>query len=140
MLEKYLQTQKDNLNLMQQRQMQLKNQVEMEQYRLIKLSEHIAALEKPEQMACSLSLKNLAGLKNIMQDLQQEQQVRSEQAEQEMLQQQQACRKQAAYNQGITELLNTRSQKEALKQQRQEQKVQDELSMQMFFRQQAKSF
>jgi len=136
MLEKYLQTQKDSLNLMQQRQFQLQQQADAEQQRLIKLSEHIASLEKPEQMACSLSLKNLAGLKDLMSCLQQEQQERINQATDEVLRQQQACRKQAVYNQGITELLDARAKKEAVKIHRQEQKVQDELSMQLFLRQQ----
>lgn len=138
MLKKYLQTQKDSLNLMQQRQFQLQQQADTEQQRLIKLSEHIASLEKSEQMACSLSLKNLAGLKDLMGSLQQEQQQRIEQATDEVLRQQQVCRKQAVYNQGITELLDARAKKEAVKVHRQEQKVQDELSMQLFLRQQSR--
>lgn len=134
MLKKYLQTQQDNLDQMKVRQVQLQNNAELEQQRLIQLSEHIASLEKPEKMVCSLSLQNLAGLKMIMQELQQEQQQRSEQALQEVSMQQQACRKQAAYNMGISELLSSREQVAMQQKQRQEQKQQDELSMQMFFR------
>ncbi|MBU1309406.1 MAG: hypothetical protein KKE30_07735 [Gammaproteobacteria bacterium] len=134
MLKKYLQTQQDNFDLMRSRFSQLQQLAEQEQQRSSLLSQHINGMESSEQMACSLSLQNLSGLKGLMHDMAAQQQLRSEAAVQEANRQQQACNKQAAYNLAIAQLLEQRQQRQLLKQQRQEQKLQDEIAMQMLQR------
>ncbi len=136
MLKKYLQTQQDNFDLMRSRFSQLQQQAEHELQRSDMLAQHINGMESSTQMACSLSLQNLSGLKVIMQDMAQQQQQRSALAQQEASRQQQACNKQAAYNLAIEQLLQQRQQRLQLQQQRREQKQQDELALQMFQRQQ----
>lgn len=136
MLKKYLQTQQDNFDLMRSRFNQLQQQAEHELQRSDMLAQHMRSMETSAQMACSLSLQNLSGLKVIMQDMAVQQQQRSDLARQEASQQQQACNKQAAYNLAIEQLLQQRQQRQQLQQQRREQKQQDELALQMFQRQQ----
>lgn len=137
MLKKYLKTQQDNFDVMRSRHSQLQRQAEHEQQRSNLLTQHIDSMETNQQMACSLSLQNLSGLKVIMHDMAEQQQHRSLQAQQEAAMQQQACSKQAAYNLAIEQVLEQRRQRQLLQQQRREQKQQDELAMQMHIRQRA---
>lgn len=136
MLKQYLQTQQDNFDLMRSRHGQLQQQAEHEQQRSQLLAQHISSMESNVQMACSLSLQNLSGIKHLLQDMAQQQQQRSALAEQEVARQQQACSKQAAYNLALQQILDNRQQRQQLQLQRWEQKQQDELAMQMFQRQQ----
>lgn len=137
MLKKYLQTQQDNFDIMRSRHGQLQQKADFEQQRAQLLAQHIDAMESNQQMRCSLSLQNLSGLKHILQDMAQQQQQRSAQAEQEASRQQQACSKQAAYNLALQQILDNRVQQQVVQLQRREQKQQDELAMQMFQRQRA---
>ncbi len=135
MLKKYLQTQQDNFDLMRSRFSQLQQQAEHEQQRSEILAQHINSMETSRQMACSLSLQNLSGLKHMLHDMAGQQQLRCQQAQQEASIQQQACSKQAAYNLALEQLLDKRAQQQTLLLQRREQKVQDELAMQLVLRQ-----
>lgn len=134
MLKKYLQTQQDNFDLMRSRFSQLQHLAEQEQQRSQLLNQHINAMETSAQMVCSLSLQNLSGLKGIMHDMAAQQVLRSDAAIQEANRQQQACNKQAAYNLAIAQLIEQRQRRQIIKQQRQEQKLQDEIAMQMLQR------
>lgn len=134
MLKHYLKQQEDNLQQMLRRKQQLELQAQQEAQRLLLLSQHIAAMETPEQMACSLSLQNLAGLKHILHNLQAEQQQRADSARQEAGVQQQVCMRQASLNLGITDILRQQAQQSQLLAIRNEQRQQDELSQQLLQR------
>lgn len=131
MLKQYLEQQEKNLQQMLQRKQQLQQQAEQEARRLLLLSQHIAAIEGPEKMACSISLRNLAGLKQILHSMQTEQQQRVDVASQEAATQQQVCIQQASLNLGITDILRQQAQHAQLLANRAEQRQQDELSQQL---------
>ncbi len=131
MLEQYLKQQDDNLQLMLKRRQQLQKQAEQEQRRLLALSQHLATMDGPEQMACSLSLQNLSGIKQILHSLQQEQQQRTSAAAAEVARQQQVCVKQAALNLGLHDILSQQQRQQQLERSRLEQRQQDELSQQL---------
>ena len=134
MLKQYLEQQEQNLQLMLQRKQQLQQQAEQEERRLLLLSQHIAAMEGPEKMACSLSLRNLAGLKHILHSMQTEQQQRADLASQEADSQQQVCLRQASLNLGITDILRQQAVHAQQVASRKEQSQQDELSQQLLQR------
>lgn len=131
MLKQYLEQQEKNLQQMLQRKQQLQQQAEQEARRLLLLSQHIAAIEGPEKMACSLSLRNLADMKQILHNMQAEQQQRADVASKEADSQQQVCIRQASLNLGITDILRQQAQHAQLLAHRVEQRQQDELSQQL---------
>ena len=88
MLKKYLEQQQANLKQMGQRQQQLNQQAANEERRLQLLTEHISGMERSYQMKSALGLQNLASMKTVLQDMQQQQQEKVGAALSELQQQQ----------------------------------------------------
>lgn len=135
MLKQFLQQQQDKLHTMSERQQQLQQQARREQQRLAMLSEHIATLECSATMKSALGLQNLAAMRAVLLDMQQQQSNRSSAAELEWQQQQQACARQFAFSKGVETVLQQRQQLLSAKLQRAEQQQTDEIAMQLFHRQ-----
>ena len=132
MLKKYLEQQQANLEQMGLRQQQLNQQAANEERRLSLLTEHISGLERSYQMKSALGLQNLASMKTVLQDMQQQQQDKVGIALSELKQQQQVCQKQVAYSKGIEAVLLQREYSKQQQQQKTEQQQADEIAMQMF--------
>ncbi|RRJ20226.1 hypothetical protein EIK76_11920 [Rheinheimera mesophila] len=132
MLKKYLEQQQANLKQMGQRQQQLNQQAANEERRLQLLTEHISGMERSYQMKSALGLQNLASMKTVLLDMQQQQQHKTQAAYAELQQQQQVCQKQVAYSKGIEAVIQHRELAAQQKQQKAEQQQADEIAMQLF--------
>lgn len=132
MLKKYLEQQQANLKQMGQRQQQLNQQAANEERRLQLLTEHISGMERSYQMKSALGLQNLASMKTVLQDMQQQQQEKVGAALSELQQQQLVCQKQVAYSKGIEAVIHNREFTAQQKQQKAEQQQSDEIAMQLF--------
>lgn len=118
MLKKYLEQQQANLKQMGQRQQQLNQQAANEERRLQLLTEHISGMERSYQMKSALGLQNLASMKTVLQDMQQQQQEKVGAALSELQQQQLVCQKQVAYSKGIEAVIHNREYSALQKQQK----------------------
>ena len=132
MLKKYLEQQQANLKQMGQRQQQLNKQAANEERRLQLLTEHISGMERSYQMKSALGLQNLASMKTVLQDMQQQQQDKVGAALSELQQQQWGCQKQLAHSKGIEAVIHHREFNAQQKQQKAEQQQADEIAMQLF--------
>lgn len=139
MLKHYLETQKNKLDDMQQRQAKLYQQQVLEHQRFDELTGHSESLAITEQMNSTLALQNLSAARQQINNLCLQQSEKMRQAEHEWQRQLQACHSQARFNVGIQTLVDKQLMSEDLLQRRKEQKQQDELVNQLHSRAQQSS-
>jgi len=132
MLKQYLQQQQDKLQTMTARQQQLQQQAGREAQRLALLSEHIASLESSQAMKSALGLQNLAAMKAVLLDMQQQQSHKADAALLDWQRQQQACVHQFAFSKGVDTVLQQRQLQRSQQAARLEQQQTDEIAMQLF--------
>lgn len=132
MLKQYLQQQQDKLQTMTARQQLLQQQAGREAQRLALLSEHIASLESSQAMKSALGLQNLAAMKAVLLDMQQQQSDKADAALLDWQRQQQACVHQFAFSKGVDTVLQQRQLQLSRQAARLEQQQTDEIAMQLF--------
>ena len=134
MLTKFKNMQKDKLDNMLAKQSELQQRSAQEKQRLELLQQHIDSMQKNVSMQSSIGLQNLSGMKDILNNLSNQQSELISQSQNDESRQQKACLKQMNFTKGIEGIVQSRYQVAQAQLQQQENKDLDEMVIQGYVR------
>ena len=134
MLQKFLSTKEAQLERMLQHKVRLESTLELENSRAEQLLHYKQLLQTVSPMTNSMALNNQANMLFVLNEMQQKQIEKIEQATTDLTRHQSACLTQARFNLGVEKLVDRRKKEAERKALHSEAKIADENATQMYNR------